>query len=445
MTKVITYGTFDLLHEGHIRLLERAKKLGDYLIVGVTSDSFDKTRGKINVTQSLAERIKGVKDTGLADEIIVEEYEGQKIDDIQRFGVDIFTVGSDWRGKFDYLKPFCDVVYLERTVGISSTDLRSKSSGLRLGVIGKALPAYKVIRESAFVNGVSISGIYNAHPEAIPDDVKGLCPHFPDLESLIDVSDAVYIVSAPKKHFEQIKRCLLKGKHVLCETPIALTEGEWLELRALSQEKHLVLMDACKTAFSTAYYRLVLMVKTGAIGDVVSIDSTCTSLKDLNKYNDLDEEWPCICSWGTTALLPILQILGSNYRNVSFVTRYKEGGDRFDVFTKIDLSYEHSTATAKSGIGMKSEGDLVVSGTKGYIYVPAPWWKTDYFEIRYENPADNKKVFYQLEGEGIRYELLSFLKAIKGGQRSLGVAEEVSRAMTKIIESFMHGDCVETI
>ena len=106
MIKVITYGTYDLLHYGHIRLLERAKALGDYLIVGVTSDDFDKTRGKINVKQSLWERIKAVRATGLADEIIVEEYEGQKIDDIRRYGADIFTVGSDWAGKLDYLKEY---------------------------------------------------------------------------------------------------------------------------------------------------------------------------------------------------------------------------------------------------------------------------------------------------------------------------------------------------
>ena len=112
MVKVITYGTYDLLHYGHIKLLERAKALGDYLIVGVTADDFDKTRGKINVQQSLMERIEAVRATGLADKIIVEEYEGQKIDDIRRYDVDIFTVGSDWAGKFDYLNEYCKVVYL---------------------------------------------------------------------------------------------------------------------------------------------------------------------------------------------------------------------------------------------------------------------------------------------------------------------------------------------
>ena len=91
MVKVITYGTYDMLHYGHIRLLERARELGDYLIVGVTADDFDRSRGKINVEQSLAERMEGVRATGLADEIIVEEYEGQKIDDIRRLGIDVFS------------------------------------------------------------------------------------------------------------------------------------------------------------------------------------------------------------------------------------------------------------------------------------------------------------------------------------------------------------------
>lgn len=140
MKKVITYGTYDLLHYGHVRLLERAKALGDYLIVGVTADGFDKARGKINVQQSLMERIEAVKATGLADEIVVEEYEGQKIDDIKRFDVDIFTVGSDWKGNFDYLNEFCKVVYLDRTEGVSSSEIRSGERTLRIGLVGE-LPA----------------------------------------------------------------------------------------------------------------------------------------------------------------------------------------------------------------------------------------------------------------------------------------------------------------
>ena len=149
MIKVITYGTFDYLHQGHINLLQRAKALGDYLIVGVTTDDFDKKRGKINVQQSLMERIEAVRATGLADEIIVEEYEGQKIDDIKRYDIDIFTLGSDWVGAFDYLKEFCQVVYLPRTEGISSSEIRAKKESIRMGLVGDTdflKKVYKILR-----------------------------------------------------------------------------------------------------------------------------------------------------------------------------------------------------------------------------------------------------------------------------------------------------------
>ena len=126
MIKVITYGTYDLFHEGHYRLLQRAKQLGDYLIVGVTTEEYDRTRGKLNVIDSLMTRIENVKKTGFADEIIIEESAGQKFRDIQKYKVDIFTVGSDWTGQFDYLKDYCEVIYLERTKNISSTMLRTK-------------------------------------------------------------------------------------------------------------------------------------------------------------------------------------------------------------------------------------------------------------------------------------------------------------------------------
>ncbi|MFW9602721.1 MAG: adenylyltransferase/cytidyltransferase family protein, partial [Prevotella sp.] len=161
MIKVITYGTYDLIHKGHIRLLERAKALGDYLIVGVTADSFDRERGKINVQQSLIERAEAVRATGLADEIIVEEYEGQKIDDIKRLSIDIFTVGSDWEGHFDYLKEFCKVVYLERTQGISSSEIRAEKCDMKIGLIGESPILNKIERESQYVNGLSISGVYS--------------------------------------------------------------------------------------------------------------------------------------------------------------------------------------------------------------------------------------------------------------------------------------------
>ena len=435
MIKVITYGTYDLFHYGHQRLLERAKELGDYLIVGVTADDFDKKRGKINVHQSLMERIESVRATGLADEIIVEEYEGQKIDDIKRFDIDIFTVGSDWVGHFDYLKEYCDVIYLPRTEGVSSSDIRSKKRNINLGLVGEGNVLKKFYDESKLVNGIEVNAIL------VDNENEKKCYEHEDLvlansyEELLSMVDAVYIISHPSQHYYQIKNALIQGKHVLCESPIALNEKDFSELIDLAEEKNLILMDSIKTAYSTAYDRLLLLLKGGNIGDIYSIDATCTSLREYD-----DNSWNTISSWAPTALLPIFQILGTDYKNKTINSLTLDDKPNFDLFTKIDFQYENAVASIKVANSVKSEGELVISGSEGYAYVPAPWWKTDYFELRFENLEDNKKYFYQLDGEGIRYELVAFAKSIELGKNNSYIDYAVSKAICKIIEDFENQD-----
>lgn len=439
MKKVITYGTYDLFHFGHQRLLERAKALGDYLIVGVTADGFDRARGKINVQQSLMERMAAVKATGIADEVIVEEYEGQKIDDIMRYGVDIFAIGSDWKGYFDYLNEYCQVVYLERTAGVSSSELRAEKRELKLGLVGESDFMNKVEVESHFVNGMKIIGLCTSPSlsSGISDDLKKLPCVTNDYAVLLSEVDAVYILSKPQIHYTQIKKALELGKHVLCEPPIAISVDEWLELNTLAKEKKLILMDAIRTAYSTAYYRMLLLVKSGRIGTVMSIDSSCTSLRDNDLSNEeLREKWNSICSWGPNAMLPIFQLLGTQYLQKCITSHIEDESIMYDNFTKIAFVYPHAVASIKVGKGVKTEGELVVSGTTGYIYVPAPWWKTDYFEIRREDPAQNKRYFYQLDGEGIRYELVSFLKAIQDGKNYSYIDDKVSKAFVEVIEDY---------
>ena len=433
MIKVITYGTYDLLHYGHIRLLERAKALGDYLIVGVTSDDYDKTRGKINTKQNLMERVAAVKALGIADEVIVEEYEGQKIDDIRRYGIDIFTVGSDWEGKFDYLKEYCRVVYLPRTEGISSSEIRSEKRKMRIGLIGDAKSELtsiaKFMKELPYVNGI----------EAVCSntDVEGL-KKIEDYEIILQEADAVYIASHPKKHYEQIKTALSQKKHVLCESPIALSSDQCEELFALAKENGCILMEGAKTAYTTAFERLVLLAKTGKIGEILSVDAVCTSRKSVQNYTDEDIEnnWNTITEWGPLALLPVFQILGCHYRDMRMTTRLLKEGTDFDVFTKADFLFDKAVASIKVAKGAKSEGVLVITGTEGYIYVPAPWWKTDYFEIRYENSANNRRYFYQLDGEGIRYEIVAFVNAVENGSGTFYVTEEVSSAISSVMEKY---------
>lgn len=439
MIKVITYGTYDLLHYGHIRLLKRAKALGDYLIVGVTSDTFDRERGKINVQQTLMERVEAVQATGLADEIIVEEYEGQKIDDIKRLGVDIFTVGSDWKGKFDYLNDYCRVVYLERTDGVSSSEIRSEQQPVTLGFVGESPIINKIERESKYVNGLVAGKVFTLNDHFLSDSLKDKARQTSSFDELLDASDALYIISAPELHYSQIKQALERGKHVLCESPVTLRPEEWRELKALAAEKKVVLLDAIKTAYSMAYNRLLLLAKSGIIGDIVSVDTSCTSLLEFDPTQDINQEqleWNSVCAWGPTAMLPIFQLLGTDYVSKRIVTRFVDEERSYDAFTSIMFIYPHAVASLKVGQGVKSEGEMVVSGTKGYIYVPAPWWKTDYFEVRYEDPHNNKRYFYQLDGEGLRYELLSFLKTIRLERDFNYVADTTSEEIVKVLADF---------
>lgn len=127
MKTVITYGTFDLLHVGHIHLLERLAALGDRLIVGVSTDEFNQTKGKRSL-YSYEERSKIVSSLRCVDEVLAECDWQQKARDIVQHNVDIFGIGSDWQGKFDDLKSNCEVIYLSRTPNISTTDLKKSLS-----------------------------------------------------------------------------------------------------------------------------------------------------------------------------------------------------------------------------------------------------------------------------------------------------------------------------
>ena len=432
MIKVITYGTYDLLHYGHERLLERAKALGDYLIVGVTADDFDRTRGKINVQQSLEERIEAVRSTGLADEIIVEEYEGQKIDDIRRLGVDIFTVGSDWEGHFDYLNEYCKVVYLPRTQGVSSSVIRAEKSSVKMGIVGYSPFLQKFFNESKFVNAVDVTSACVPSEDVLMDLRNDVEVYTTNYSELLKNVDAVYIHSHPKFHYKQCIYALKAGKHVLCESPLAMSTDECNELFSFANSKGLIIMEAIRTAYITAYARLLLLLKTGKIGKVVSVDATCTSLTSTKNVGN-NKEWSALEAWGPTALLPIFQIIGTSFQDINFFS-LKSDTDQLDIFTKINVSYKQATGSIKVGSGVKSEGELVVSGTEGYIYVPAPWWKTDYFEIRYENPANNKRYFYQIEGEGIRYELVAFANALRSGKADFYISRDTSLAISDVME-----------
>ena len=437
MKKVITYGTFDMLHQGHINLLRRAKELGDWLIVGVTSDSFDRGRGKLNVRNNVLERVEAVKATGYADEVIIEDYIGQKIDDIQKYDVDIFAIGSDWEGKFDYLEEYCQVVYLPRTQGISSTQLRAESQDVyRIGIIGSGRIAHRFVPETKVVNGAEVVAVFNPDKtEANRFAEKFEIEPFSDFDNFINKVDVVYVASPHLTHYDYAKRSLLANKHVLCEIPFMLQKSHAEELYQIADERNLVLMEASKTAFCPAFNHLVTLIKSGIIGDVVDVKvSLSIMVSPPARELDPNQAGGAMTERSALPLLAIIKFLGLNYRDVYFYTKIE---NEVDIYTQGVINYPHATSSFTLGIGVKTEGNLVISGTKGYVYVPAPWWLTDYFEVRYEDQSKNKKFFYSYDGEGLRYEIQEFLSMIVNNRRNCyKLNRDESIAIAEIIEKY---------
>ncbi|MDR3069754.1 MAG: Gfo/Idh/MocA family oxidoreductase [Propionibacteriaceae bacterium] len=436
MTRVITYGTFDLFHDGHRRLLERAKALGDYLIVAVTTENFDDLRGKLNVAQSLMERIKNVEDSGLADEIIIEEYEGQKVQDMQKYKVDIFAIGSDWIGKFDYLNDYCKVVYLERTKGVSSTQLRNETGGVtNLGIVGSGRIASRFVEEARFVSGISIEAVYSRHlssAEAFVERLE-LQTATDSFAELLAGVQAIYIASPHGTHYEYARAAIEAGVHVLCEKPLTLTGAQSVELFELANQKGVVLLEAVKTAFSPGFQRMVAVARMGFIGRIRSVDATFTKLVEGGRENQ-GPDGGSISELATYPLLAAVKLMGTDYVDIHTHSLRGEDGE-VEVFSRIDLTYPHGIASARTGIGVKAEGDLVVAGEKGYVYVPAPWWKTEYFETRFEDSRDNKRYYYKFDGDGLRYELAEFAWMIRNNTaESFKLRQSESIAIAKIIE-----------
>ena len=438
MKKVITYGTYDLLHQGHINLLRRAKELGDYLIVGVTSDSFDKGRGKLNVRNNVLERVEAVKAIGYADEIIIEDYLGQKIDDVQKYDVDIFAIGSDWEGHFDYLNEFCKVVYLPRTQGVSSTMLRAETQEVfKVGVVGSGRIAKRFVPESKVVNGVEVTAVYapnkkSAYSFAETFDINAYTDNY---STFLDGVDAVYIASPHLTHYQYAKDALYAGKHVLCEIPFVLSGAQAKELYDYAEEHNLVLLEANKTAYCPAFCHLTTLVKSGMIGDIVDVKASLSKMMESGTRElDVAQAGGAMNEHAPLNLMAIIKCLGKEYLHVNFHSKVENG---VDIYTKATINYPHATSSITLGIGVKTEGNLVVSGTKGYIYVPAPWWLTSFFEVRYEDQTKNKKYFYCYDGEGLRYEIQEFMSMIVNSRRSCyKLRRRESIAIAEIIEKF---------
>jgi len=412
---VITYGTYDMLHIGHLNLLRRAKALGDYLIVGVTSEDYDRSRGKLNVSQGTKTRVKAIEQLEFVDKVIIETHKGQKVEDIQKYHVDIFAIGDDWVGDFDYLKEFCHVEYLPRTEGISSTMLRKeKLRPISLGIIGTGRIAKRFVKEADHVDDISIHSVMSRQMGNVSKFLEdtSIKYGYDNIDDFLDDKiEAVYIASPHEHHYEHAKKALKAGKHVLCEKPITLDQKQLKELMKIAKNENLILLEAIKTSFFPAFTKVIEEVKNGKIGEVKEVRSTFTKLIE----DKSSREWQSPYGGATNELAsyPLLlaqKILGQS-KSIAF---YDQIENDVDMANRIVCTHENGTVSISTvGIGVKAEGSAVISGTKGYIYIPAPWWLTKDFYIRYEDPNIKTSYHYDVEGDGIRYEIAEFTTRIK--------------------------------
>ena len=383
-----------------------------------------------------------MKKTGFADEIIVEESPGQKVQDVKKYQVDIFTVGSDWTGSFDYMKDYCQVIYLERTKNISSTMLRVQNKRIqRIGIVGTGRIAERFVPEVKLVSGINVQGVYNPHLESASRFAeKWEIDAYQEIEEFYEAVDAVYIASPHETHYDYIKAALEHGKHVLCEKPMVLNKAQAEELFRYARAHELILFEGIKTAYCPGFNQLLGVACSGLIGNIRNVEVCFTKLENPESRELADRIYGgSLTELGSYVMLPILKLFGEDYEDIRFdCVRGKNG---LDIFTKVSVCYPNGIGTATCGLGVKSDGRLLIAGTKGYIIAEAPWWKTSYFEVHYEDPLEVEKYSERFLGDGLRYEISDFLSMINGRKSSeFKLTRSESVALADIMEQFLKAE-----
>lgn len=405
MRKVITYGTFDLFHKGHYNILKRAKEQGDYLIVGVTSESYDIERGKLSVQDSLTKRIENVRKTGFADEIIIEEYMGQKIRDIIKYDIDALVIGSDWKGKLDHLKKYCEIIYLERTKDISSTQIREQSNSFfRIGIITDTEDDKRIVDEVKYVSGLHVESVFSKDDNCAQQfgNKYQVGHNYTDFSSFLDTVDVVIVSTTYRMRFEYVKACLENGKHVISESPVILDAERIQELQQISSEKGVIFIENITTVYLRAFSQLSWLSQDDIVGKILAVK--CVASKD---YYGVDKS---TLDMTMIAVTMIVKLLGIEFTKISTSKIMNHGKN---MYTNIIFQTKDNLGSIEIGRGVELENQLEVIGENGTIIVKDDWWNTGYFEIHQYGKKTVKKYSYNLDGNGFRYILQEMLIMLK--------------------------------
>ncbi len=314
---------------------------------------------------------------------------------------------------------------------------------MRIGIIGTGRIAARFADTALTgIESTYISCVYNPREESALRFIQqhNIQACTADWDEFVDNIDAAYVASPHETHYEYSRKLLLSGKHVLCEKPAALKKEQVRELIDIAQNNQLVYMEALKTAYCPGYKALIQIAESGRIGRIVEVEAAFSRLTPLNtrEYKD-DDCNGSFLEFGSYTLLPVLTLLGCEYDDVTFRTVRAQNG--VDAYTKAFIEYKDEyidkTAIVKTGLGAKTEGQLVVTGTNGYILAKSPWWLTKEFEVRYENPGKIERYRFGYEGTGLCYEVREFVHRIKNNdKKTVDISDNISIAMAGVMERF---------
>lgn len=311
---------------------------------------------------------------------------------------------------------------------------------VRLGIIGSGRIAQRFVEELGCIGGIEAVMVCNPHSGSAERFAErwGILEHTQSPEELKHRVDAVYIASPHETHYSYAKDMLAAGLHVLCEKPLCFSGAQAAELFELARQGGVVLMEAVKTAYCPAFLRLLEVVGSGTIGEIRDVEACFTRLTEnpVREFTDL-EYGGSFTEFGSYTLLPVIKLLGKNPCETKFYSLPCENG--LDAYTKGIFTYENGMAAVKTGLGVKSEGQLLISGTKGYVLAPSPWWLMKRFEVHFENPMQKEVYEYPFEGQGLRYETEAFVKRIKGEETRGVIGADESIAMAEMMKRFLSG------
>ena len=328
----------------------------------------------------------------------------------------------------------------------------AESIMVNVGIIGTGRIASRFLEESRYVSGINVSAIYNPHLESVlwfaknnNIDIDGPMILTDDSEAFFDAVDAVYIAAPHEMHTEYIRIALDNGKHVLCEKPMGLNKSDIQQMLSVADNKKLVCMEAIKTAYCAGFERILDIVKSGAIGKVRDVEAAFSKIGAASGREMWGRLGGSFTELASYCLLPVIKLLGTEVKDVH--TYSVESPLGTDSYTKMMITYDDGVATIKTGLGVKTEGELLVAGDDGYIRVPSPWWLTKRIEVHHENPNQVEVYEEEFAGGGLRYEIEAFVQCINNPGTVKKITDEESIWLSGMMEQFLanRGEVKQTV